>query len=190
MNLEKDRAVSEIITRLKAAPKGRVIAEGTWGSFAPVLTAHISKELNRPVLFVRPHVDDMDKAADDLQTFSTSIIETFPASQGIESIADENDETKAQRLKIILQMAGKKNFLIPTSVIALCQSIPNPQLLYENSLKLASGIEIPIDNVLKWLVDNNFENVDRIDLPGQFARRGGIIDIFAPLAWHFGADAG
>ena len=28
---------------------------------------------------------------------------------------------------------------------------------------------------------NNFERVDAVDLPGQFARRGGIIDIYAPL---------
>ena len=191
VNLEKDKAVAQIIARLKQAPKGVVKVEGTWGSFAPLLAAHISKELNRPILYIVAHIDDADKAADDLQTFTAGLIETFPAPEAEETIVDAGDETKSQRLKIILQiLAGPKNstkrmadkFLIPTSVLALCQPIPKPELLHKNSLKLNAGKDLPIETVAKWLVDNNFENVDRIDLPGQFARRGGIIDIFAPVA--------
>ena len=37
------------------------------------------------------------------------------------------------------------------------------------------------ETIVEWLVNNSFERVDAIDLPGQFARRGGIIDIYAPL---------
>ncbi len=185
INLGLDKTVSQIIARLKAAPKGPVLAEGSWGSFAPLLAAHISKELNRPILYTGAHIDDADKAADDLTTFEAGTIETFPTAEGDQTIADASDETKSQRLKIVLQiLSGQKNFLIPTSVLALCQPIPEPELLYKNSLELNSGEEKPIETVLEWLVDNNFENVDRIDLPGQFARRGGIIDIFAPLATY------
>jgi transcription-repair coupling factor (superfamily II helicase) len=182
VNLEKEKAVAEIIARLKAASKGAVKVEGTWGAFAPLLAAHIYKKLDRPILYIVKHVDDADKAADDLQTFGAGVIETFPADEE-EEIADASDETRAQRLKIVLQiLSGQKNFLIPISVLALCQPIPKPEILYKNSLQQKAGSEMPIENVLKWLVDNNFENVDRIDLPGQFARRGGIIDIFAPVA--------
>ncbi|MCK4959514.1 MAG: hypothetical protein KAT00_08930, partial [Planctomycetes bacterium] len=35
--------------------------------------------------------------------------------------------------------------------------------------------------VTSWLIDNGFERVDAVDIPGQFAQRGGIIDIFAPV---------
>jgi transcription-repair coupling factor (superfamily II helicase) len=191
VNPGKDKAVAEIISRLKSAAKGQVLAEGTWGSFAPLLAAHISKELNRPILYIAAHIDDADKAADDLQTFSSAAVETFPAAEGDDSIVDASDETKAQRLKIILQiLSGKKNsagrtaekFLIPTSIQAICQAIPKSEMLQKNSLNLDAGSDLPIETVVQWLVDNNFENVDRIELPGQFARRGGIIDIFAPVA--------
>ena len=33
----------------------------------------------------------------------------------------------------------------------------------------------------EWLIENGFERTERVDLPGQFARRGGIVDIYAPL---------
>ncbi|HQI26672.1 MAG TPA: transcription-repair coupling factor, partial [Sedimentisphaerales bacterium] len=44
--------------------------------------------------------------------------------------------------------------------------------------------------VIEWLVQNNFERVDAVDLPGQFARRGGIIDIYAPLVAQEDAGMG
>ncbi len=71
MELGRDKAVSEIISRLKSAKAGEGVVKvaGTWGSFAPLLVTHISKELGRPILYVRPHIDDADKAADDLHTF-------------------------------------------------------------------------------------------------------------------------
>ena len=61
--------VSQAISRLGAVPKGAVQVEGTWGSFARLLAAHVARTLNRPVLYICPHVDDADRAVDDLRTF-------------------------------------------------------------------------------------------------------------------------
>jgi hypothetical protein len=62
MELGRDRTVREILSRLKIARgRGAVKVEGTWGSFAPLLTSYISKELGRPILYIRPHIDDADK---------------------------------------------------------------------------------------------------------------------------------
>ncbi|GAG41456.1 unnamed protein product, partial [marine sediment metagenome] len=41
--------------------------------------------------------------------------------------------------------------------------------------------QIAPEQAVEWLVEKGFERVERIDLPGQFARRGGIVDIYAPL---------
>ena len=69
----------------------------------------------------------------------------------------------------------------PTSIQALCQPIPKPKILKESSLRLRINETISPEDAAGWLVDNGFESVDRIDLPGQFARRGGIVDIYPPL---------
>ncbi|GAI48484.1 unnamed protein product, partial [marine sediment metagenome] len=65
---------------------------------------------------------------------------------------------------------------------ALCQPIPKPEALEESCLKLQINKVVSPEEVVGWLVDNGFERVERVDLPGQFARRGGIVDIYAPLA--------
>ncbi len=184
MDIGKDKAVAKIISRLKAAiqSKGQVKVEGSWGSFAPLLAAYISKELKIPILYIRPHIDAADKAADDLQTFGAKNVEPLPAWEDEEQIIDATDEIRAQRLKLILKLLNNQDFLIPASIQAICQPVPKKNAIQSASLKLSVNKQLSPENIIQWLVDNNFENVDKIDLPGQFARRGGIIDIFAPVA--------
>ncbi|MHC4334597.1 MAG: hypothetical protein ACYSUV_12735, partial [Planctomycetota bacterium] len=189
MELGQDKIVSELISRLDAARgEGVVKVEGTWGSFAHLLAAHISKEVKRPILYVCPHIDDADKAADDMQTFGAARVEPLPAWEGEEDLADATDEIRAERLKIVSRVSSpgsrsdNAGLIIPASIQALCQPVPKPEALEKSRLRLKAGETIPPNNVLGWLADNNFERVDRIDLPGQFAQRGGIVDIYAPLA--------
>jgi len=189
MNLGRDKIVAEIISRLKTAKpgEGAVRVEGTWGSFAHLLAAYISEKLGRPILYICPHIDDADKADDDMHAFGGKIIETLGAWEGEEDLADATDEIRAERLKLVSRIShltsrsdGNK-LVIPASIQALCQPIPKPHALQESCLKLQVEGQVRPEEVVEWLVENGFERVERIDLPGQFARRGGIIDIYAPL---------
>ena len=193
MDLVRDKVVSEIVARLSQA-KGPVKVEGTWGSFARLLTAHISKTLHRPVLHLCAHIDDADRAFDDLKTFGVERIELLPAWEGEEDLADATDETRAQRLRIVSMLADSearlKDLVIAAPVQALCQPIPKPSALRESALQVKRDDVVDPEHVIEWLVKNNFERVDALDLPGQFARRGGIIDIYAPLARSHGGRDG
>jgi len=190
MELGRDRTVAEIISRLQAAKDGEVAVkvEGTWGSYAHLLAAHISKELKRPILYICPHVDDADKAADDLHSFGDENIEALPAWEGEEDLADATDEIRAERLKLVSRISylashlDVNKFITPTSIQALCQPVPEPKALEESCLRLRVEREVSPDEVTGWLVENGFERVEMVDLPGQFARRGGIVDIYSPLS--------
>jgi transcription-repair coupling factor (superfamily II helicase) len=187
MDLARDMVVSQIVSRLSQAVKGPVLVEGTWGSFARLLTAHISKTLHRPVLHVCPHIDDADRAFDDLKTFGVAGVDLLPAWEGEEDLADATDETRSERLRIVSLLANSNGgkhagLVIAAPVQALCQPIPKPSALRESSLELKRNDALDPEVVVEWLVNNSFERVDAVDLPGQFARRGGIIDIYAPLA--------
>ena len=84
MELGRDKVIAQIISRLETAEahEGAVKVEGTWGSFAPMLAVFISKQLDRPVLYICPHIDDADKVSDDLTAFGGRGIDTFPAWEG------------------------------------------------------------------------------------------------------------
>ncbi len=184
MELLRDQIVSQIISRLSAAKasEGAVKVEGTWGSFAPMLAACICEKLKRPILYICPHIDDADKAADDLITFGAESVETLPAWEGQIDLADATDEIRAERLRVALKLlSGQDSIVIPASIQAVCQPIPKPQALAQSRLQLNTDKQMSPEQIVGWLVDNSFEEVEQIDLPGQFARRGGIIDIYAPL---------
>ncbi len=189
MDLGHDKTVAKLISRLEAARGGGEVVkvEGTWGSFAHLLTSYISEKLTRPILYICPHIDDADKAADDLQTFGAGQVQPLAAWEGEEDLADATDEIRAERLKLVCRMSyivcrpnGNK-VVIPASIQALCQPVPKPEQLEKSSLRLQINKAMSPEKVAGWLVDSGFEHVERIDLPGQFARRGGIVDIYAPL---------
>lgn len=188
MELGQDKTVEKIISRLASAANGGAInIEGTWGSFGPMLVAYISERIGRPILYVCPHIEDADNAADDLHTFGGKRIDSFGAWEGQEDLADATDEIRTERLKTVSWISRtcsgsrKSKFIIPSSIQALCQPIPKPQAIEASSLHLKVQTGTSPEEVVKWLVESGFERTERIDLPGQFARRGGIVDIYAPL---------
>ena len=189
MELGTDKKVAEIISRLKLTKPGEgvVNVEGTWGSFARLLGAYISEKTSRPILYICPHIDDADKAADDLHTFGGERIDTFGAWEGEEDLADATDEIRAERLKTVSRVSciedssDNSAFIIAAPIQALCQPVPKPEAIEASCLRLKVEGETSPEKVVVWLVENGFERVERLDLPGQFARRGGIVDIYAPL---------
>ena len=189
MELGRDRNVQEILARLESAAGGEkaVRVEGTWGSFGSMLVAYISESTGRPILYVRPHIDDADNAGDDLYTFGGRAIEALGAWEGEEDLADATDEIRAQRLMLVSRISHPATrsdagaFIVPASIQSLCQPIPKPEAIEAGSLQLEVEGQVSPEKVVEWLVENGFERTERVDLPGQFARRGGIVDIYAPL---------
>ncbi|MBW8035494.1 MAG: hypothetical protein FVQ79_07650, partial [Planctomycetes bacterium] len=188
MNLLKDKIVGEILSRLsdRRPEDGPLKVDGTWGSFAPALAAHVSSQLKRPILYVSAHLYDADNAFDDLEVFAPTGVEFFPVWEMRDKYADATDEIGAQRLRISMGLSRSKaadtrQLIIVTSVQALNQPVPKPGTLQDLRLCLEKNQTVEPELVTSWLIDNGFERVDAVDIPGQFAQRGGIIDIFAPV---------
>ena len=69
--------------------------------------------------------------------------------------------------------------IIVTTPEALAESVPNPQVLEKNKISLSVGEEIPISMLTNMLLNLDFKRVDFVYEPGQFAVRGGIVDVYS-----------
>ena len=69
--------------------------------------------------------------------------------------------------------------IIVTTPDALAESVPNPQVLEKNKITLSVGEEIPISMLTNMLLNLDFKRVDFVYEPGQFAVRGGIVDVYS-----------
>ena len=73
------------------------------------------------------------------------------------------------------------DFLV-APVMALLQPVPTPAALAAARRVLEVGATLAPSELMGWLVDTGFDSVDQIDQQGEFAHRGGIVDIFPPGA--------
>jgi transcription-repair coupling factor (superfamily II helicase) len=64
---------------------------------------------------------------------------------------------------------------------ALCEKVINRKSLEKNTLEITEGAKLDIEFIADFLTDYEFDRVDFVYAPGQFAVRGGIVDIFSFL---------
>ena len=88
------------------------------------------------------------------------------------------------RLASLSALAGqhKERLLIVTTVNGWLQRVPPPSFFANASLALSVGQEIAIDDVVQFLAQNGFHRTDTVREYGEFAVRGGILDIFSDAA--------
>jgi len=166
-----------------------VAATGLWGSFAPILAAFTAERLRRPFLLVTAHADEADDFRDDIETATGRAPELLPALEVLPGDAAPDDELAGERVRLCLALleqataphTGDAPWIV-APIPALMQPVPSREALVRNSLALHAGQETPIEPIVTWLSEHGFRRCDQVELPGDFARRGGIIDVYSSAA--------
>src|SRR5258708_2639405 len=92
----------------------------------------------------------------------------------------------AQRMIALSRLARLKGRerpgIVLTTVNAASQRVPPRELLAVQSLSAAPGNLLAMDGVTKWLELNGYNRVSTVREPGDYAVRGGIVDLYPPGA--------
>ena len=195
-------AVRELIAKL--ARDGHVLCEGAWGSSTALIAGAIAVSTRRPVLFVVAHLDDADDALGDLELFPAAgydlNAQRFGALEVLPGESAVSLELLAERLAVVEHIGRREaqaapqirnpkseipNLSLPPLLLVapiqgLMQSVPEPGTLSEFFLTLKRDTTMPPGQLLDWLDRAGYRRVDAVEHPGDFATRGGIIDIYAP----------
>src|SRR4029077_2685666 len=62
------------------------------------------------------------------------------------------------------------------------QPVPSREQLSAQRKRLRAGQEAPLEELTAWLVERGFQRMEAVEIPGDFSRRGGILDVFSPDA--------
>ena len=185
--------------------EGRASVEGLWGSSAPALAATLQAACPSTLLYVLAHTDSVDDARDDWRLFAGIDPAVFPAWEALPAESDVSDEVLADRLRVLKAMRnpepGTRNEkqkngeatatasdaegpprVLVTTIQALMQPVPSPRHLAENTLELVVGQEYGLPALRRWLAERGFKSAELVLEPGQYAARGGIIDVYSPTA--------
>ena len=155
--------------------------DGAWGSSAGLVAAALALQAPAPVLVVLAHPRDLDAWAGDLLSFSGLRPSIFPAwdNRPTGSI----DEVAGQRLRLLTLLQGDKPpRILLTTIQALIQPVPERSRFLSQQRLLRSGETAPPDELAGWLVEHGYQHREVVELPGEFSRRGGIVDVYSPDA--------
>ena len=137
---------------------------------------------------VLDNADDAQYLYADLRTLSNeSEVYYFPTLHrrrqgGIdEAMAVQRTEVLTTLLGTRKQESGSRIHkpIIVTYPEALAESVPQPDSLQGKTITLSVGEEIAISQLIEMLLELHFQRVDFVYEPGQFAVRGGIVDIYS-----------
>jgi len=90
----------------------------------------------------------------------------------------------AQRVMTLARLSrivGREHpAVLLTTVNAVLQRVPERAVIAKQSLSVAPGNIAPMANIIQWLELNGFNRAATVREAGDYAVRGGIVDLFAP----------
>jgi transcription-repair coupling factor (superfamily II helicase) len=180
---QSDPIFQTLAHQLASKDKFRLQIRGLSGSLDMVLLASFFEKKEGFHLIIAQDKEEAAYLNSDLQNL-LGIEEhlVFPGSFKRPYQYDEVDNAnvlmRAEKLNQILETRGKSRILI-TYPEAIYEKVINKRSLVDNTFSARVGESVDMEFVTEVLVSYDFERTDFVYEPGQFAIRGGILDVFS-----------
>ncbi|AET65820.1 transcription-repair coupling factor Mfd [Desulfosporosinus orientis DSM 765] len=134
---------------------------------------------SKPGLILTYSEEQAQKWANDLRTWcSHQTILHLPATEWLPfEILGRSRETTAERIRVLNRLALGQNCIVVASILAVERRLFSPQRWKDFSLTIEVGQKYNLLDVLSLLVTGGYERIETVEGRGQFALRGGILDI-------------
>ena len=151
----------------------------------PFLVALRAKQT--PVLLVTSSSRSAEDLASELRDLHSNVLE-FPAWETLphEKLSPRSD-TVAQRVRTLYALANQNESKIHPIVITPVRGIIHriiKDLTDKELICLEIGQERSLEELVRHLSDLSYTRTDLVERRGEFAVRGGIVDLFLPLNNH------
>lgn len=181
--LQKLETFSSIQAIKKAISSEKsLLFEELWDAPKAILSLLLLSHTNKNVLIITGGERET-RLYDDLTFFSDGDVFSFPAWETLpgETIIPSSDII-GKRFEILNSLLNKNEpQIILTPLQGILQKVCPPETLKDKQMTIKKGDEIPFDLLPDLLVDLGYERKSVAADKGEFAIRGGIVDIF-PLS--------
>ncbi len=189
VNLYEQSSKLKQIVQLLQTSKTKLHLQHLAGSSLSFVISNSFKRLEKPYLLI---CNDKEEAAyylNDLEQLlgnknksaSRDDVLFYPGSYRRPYQIEETDNVNILLRSEVLNRINsrKKPAIIITYPDALFEKVVTKRELERNTLKLHVGEQISLDFVNEMLFEYHFNRVDFVTEPGEFAVRGGIVDVFS-----------
>jgi len=172
---------------LSSIQKRHIAIEHIGAGFLPFALAKIIEETGGKAMFVARDGQQLDALQQALYFISADIEALqFPGWDCLPyDRVSPSQHIIAKRVAALGTMASWQNEppnrkLILTTVNALCQKLPPRSIFADRMHILRPGQKYSLEKLVHYLGDNSFERVATVRDVGEFAVRGGIVDLYVP----------
>ena len=180
--LLKDKSVKFLKQLLADKSFEKIQINGLYDS----LRAAFFASLNKSLLMISNKPRTIDFWLDDfkflLPNFKIKILpelDFFNVAAEVKSL-----EFYSERFKILNDLILNKPVIILSTVSAAVNPVVSPNIFLSSKIQFKVGDQIIFDDLISKFIDLGYQRSNEVDSIGQFAIRGGIIDIF-PINQNF-----
>ena len=173
--------VAELISRVENGGCPAVLT-GTQPVQRACVGAAVAAGAGRPMVFLCADEREARQLAGDLQSLTGETPVTLLAREWqFRPNAVSSREWERSRLAALHQMAAGNAPIVVATVDALLARTMPPHRLAELSMTLETGGRADLKELCDRLLQAGYSRCDQVEGVGQFALRGGILDVFSPL---------
>jgi transcription-repair coupling factor (superfamily II helicase) len=178
------------VERLLKAP--HMIASGVPEGLDALLLGELARQTPRgaPILHIARDANRLVTLEDALAFFDPDVtVLTFPAWDGVpyDRVAP-NADTIARRIATLSELTHREtagntsSLIVLTTVNAVVQRVPPRAFIAASSMRLAAGNAVSMQELVERLEVSSYGRAGTVTDPGQYAVRGGILDLYPPGA--------
>lgn len=160
----------------------RIVLAGAPEGFDAVLIARARAEHAGSLLHVCRDDARMSRLAEALAFFAPEAeVLQFPAWDCLPyDRVGPNPEITARRIDTLTRLLAPPAAprIVLTTVNALVQRVPAPEVFRDAVLTVTKGARLPLDRIVAFLEANGYGRANTVIEPGEYAVRGGLIDLF------------
>ncbi len=203
----KDSLAESLVSSLEQVPEAielrrrldsegsRVAVRGLTGSTRSLLASWLQRETGRLLVYLTPHGEAFEEIREDLEYFrGASELVVFPEPDHLPyDPSSPHPSVIADRLEALHGLAGGRSGIVLATVRSLIQKVPRPARLERAVLSLKVGQSHDPEVLVERLAFMGYERLPEVESVGHFARRGGILDVYAagladPIRLEFDGD--
>jgi transcription-repair coupling factor (superfamily II helicase) len=178
---EQSSKIKQIVQQLQQENQ-KLQLQHLAGSSLSFVISSTFKPVEKPYLLIFSDKEEAAYYLNDLeQLLGDKNVLFYPGSYRRPYQIEETDNANILLRSEVLNRINsrKKPAVIVTYPDALFEKVVTKRELEKNTLKLTVGEQISLDFVNEVLFEYNFNRVDFVTEPGEFAVRGGIVDVFS-----------
>lgn len=162
--------------------RSRIQWKGLVGAAKSLTAGALAEQVPGNQLFVLQDKEEAAYFLNDLEGLypNDKRIVFYPASYRTLYELEQTDNANVVARSEALEKLNKNNNVwVVTYPRALFEKVPTKQKLTSNTFKVEKGKKYAIDFMTELLLEYEFQPVDFVYEPGQFAVRGGIVDVYS-----------